>query len=51
MTTISQSLTARISRGLANLSASCPAVAENRKKGRMKSPVPMVTRIWPLAPA
>ncbi len=35
---ISSSLTSRASAALSYLSASCPAVAENRKKGRMKMP-------------
>ena len=34
---ISSSFVARMTRALSYLSASCPAVAENRKKGRMKS--------------
>ncbi len=32
------------------LSASRPAVAEKRKKGRMKMPVATVTMSWPLTP-
>jgi hypothetical protein len=35
---ISSSLTMRASAALSYLSASCPAVAENRKKGRMNTP-------------
>jgi hypothetical protein len=38
MMTISSSLTSRASFALSYLSASCPAVAEKRKNGRMKIP-------------
>jgi len=38
MMPISSSLTARMMRDFSNLSASCPAVAEKRKNGRMKTP-------------
>ena len=38
MMTISSTLTNRASNALSYLSASCPAVAENRKKGRINTP-------------
>ncbi len=37
MMTISSDLTKRISSALSSLSASCPLVAENSRKGRMNS--------------
>ncbi len=39
MIAISHALTMRMIRALSRASASCPASAENRKKGRMKMPV------------
>ena len=51
MIATSAALMARISRDFSNLSAICPAVAENRKNGRMKRPAAAVTTTWPLIPA
>ena len=44
-TPISPSFTKRISRAFSNLSAKTPAVAENRKNGRMNNPAARLTRI------
>ena len=51
MIAISASLTSLIRRDFSNLSASWPAVAENRKNGRMNVPAATVTRTCPSRPA
>ncbi len=50
MIPISASLTRRINVAFSNLSASWPAVAENRKNGRMNRPAARLTRVSGLAP-
>ena len=50
MMAISAALMTWMIRCFSNLSASRPAVAEKRKKGRMKMPVAIVTMSWPLTP-
>jgi hypothetical protein len=47
MMPISNTLTRRMICDFSNLSASCPAVAENRKKGRIKRPGNIVVRLAP----
>src|SRR3990167_5518085 len=48
---ISINLMIEISRDFSYLSASCPAVAENRKNGRIKIPAAKMTRICGLMPS
>src|SRR5229473_6830716 len=50
MMAISAVLMMTMRRDFSNLSAKRPAVAENRKKGRMKSPAAMVDIIWAFTP-
>ena len=45
MTPISITFTRRTRRDFSYLSASCPAVAENRKKGKMKTPPAIFTSV------
>ena len=51
MMAISANLTHRMRPDFSYLSASCPAVAENRKNGRIKMPAASVTSSLPSIPA
>ena len=48
--TISTNFITLIRKDFSNLSASCPAVEEKRKKGSMKRPAIEVIRIWAFNP-
>ena len=50
MMMISVSLRMRISRALSYLSANCPALAENRKNGKMNTPAAAATSIGASSP-
>ena len=51
MTPISHTLTHRINRHFGNRSASCPAVAEKRKNGKMKIPAQATTMVFEPSPS